>query len=55
MDDDARGTYNANSEIKFNTVMLKSSLCDYSEVYIILKRTITVTETEADVASKISR
>ena len=35
------GTYNANSEIKFKTTMLKSSLCDYRDTYIFVKRKIT--------------
>ena len=30
--DDTHGTYNASSQIKFKTTMLKSSLCDYSDV-----------------------
>ena len=42
INDDSRGTYNTNSKIKFKTSMLKSSLCDYSDPYIIVKRTITV-------------
>ena len=42
INDDARGTYNTNSQIKFKTLMLKSSLCDYSDAYILLKGTITV-------------
>ena len=28
--------------------MLKSSLCDYSDAYILVKGTITITEAEAD-------
>ena len=28
---ESRGTYNVNSQIKFKTTMLKSSLCDYSD------------------------
>ena len=35
--DDSGGTYNANSQIKFKTTMLKSSLCDYNDSYILLK------------------
>ena len=31
--------------------MLKSSLCDYSDAYIIVKRTITVNDTAADGAA----
>ena len=42
INDDARGTYNTNSQIKFKTLMLKSSLCDYSDRYIFVSGTITV-------------
>ena len=45
INDESRGTYNANSEIKFKTTMLKSSLCDYSDAYILVKGTITVKNT----------
>ena len=34
--------YNANSQIKFKTTMLKSSLCDYSDAYILVKGTTAV-------------
>ena len=34
INDDSRGTYNANSHIKFKTSMLRSGLCDYSDAYI---------------------
>ena len=37
------GKYNDNSEIKFKTSMLKSSLCDYSDAYILVKGKITIT------------
>ena len=37
--DDTRGTYNTNSQIKFKTSMLKSSLCDYSDTYIVVSGT----------------
>ena len=40
-----RGTYSVNSQIKFKTTMLKSSLCDYSGAYILAKGTITVNNT----------
>ena len=42
MNNDARGTYNKDSEIKFKTAMLKSSLCDYSNVYILFKGTRSI-------------
>ena len=32
----------------FNTLILKSSLGDYSDAYILVSVTIPVTETEAD-------
>ena len=40
-------TYSVNSQIKFKTTMLKSSLCDYSDAYILVKGTITVNDTAA--------
>ena len=47
VNDESRGTYHVNSQIKFKTSMLKSSLCDYSDVYILVKGTITVNNTSA--------
>ena len=40
--DDARGTGNTNSQIKFKTKMLNSRVCDYSDAYILVNGTITV-------------
>ena len=37
------GTYHTNNQIEFKTTMLKSSLCDYSDAYILLKGMITIT------------
>ena len=45
--DGLHGTYNTNSQIKFKTIMLKSSLCDYSDAYILVKRITTVHNTAA--------
>ena len=36
-------TYNENKSIRFKTPMLRSNLCDYSDAYIFVKGTITVT------------
>ena len=47
INDELRGVYNFNSQIKFKTIMLKSSLCDYSDAYILVKGTITVNGTSA--------
>ena len=35
--------YNENISIRFKTPMLRSNLCDYSDAYILVKGTITVT------------
>ena len=49
--DESRGTYAANKQIKFKTSMLRSSLCDYSDAYILVKGNITVNNTAADGAA----
>ena len=47
INDESRGTYNVNSQIKFKTTVLKSSLCDYRDAYIFVKGAITVNNTAA--------
>ena len=47
INDEARGTYSPNKQIKFKTSMLRSSLCDYSDAYILFKGNITVNNTAA--------
>ena len=47
INDEARGKYSPNKQIKFKTSMLISSLCDYSDAYILFKRNITVNNTAA--------
>ena len=44
INDDSQGMYNSNSQIKFKTSMLNSSLCDYSDEYIFAKGTIQLLE-----------
>ena len=41
INDESKGTYNVNSQIKLKIIMLKSSLRDYSDAYILVKGTIT--------------
>ena len=41
-----------NSQIRFKTTMLKSSLCDYSDDYILLNGIITISGEEADDPAK---
>ena len=48
INDDSRGTYNTNSQIKFKIMMLKTSLCDYSDACILVSGTITITGAEVD-------
>ena len=43
INDDSHRTYNTNSQIKFKTSLLKTSLCDYSDAYILVYGTITIT------------
>ena len=40
--------YNKNKSIRFKTPMLRSNLCDYSDAYILVKDTITVTASGAN-------
>ena len=35
INDEVRGTYSHNKQIKFKTSMLRSNLCDYSDGYIL--------------------
>ena len=42
INDESRGTDNKYNQGKFKTSMLRSSLCDYSHAYILVKVTITV-------------
>ena len=52
INDESTRTYNVNSQIKFKTTILKSSLCDYSDAYILVKRTITINGRGADAAAR---
>ena len=45
INDDSRGTYNTNIQIKFKTSMLRSSLCDNSDACILVSGTIIVPNT----------
>ena len=51
INDESRGAYNVNSQITSKTTMLKSSLCDYSDAYILVKGTISVNNTAAQGAA----
>ena len=47
INDDIRGAYSPNKQIRFTTAMLRSSLCDYSDAYILVKGNISVNNTAA--------
>ena len=47
INDDARGTYNTNSQMKFKTSMLRSRLCGYSDAYILIIGVLIVPNTGA--------
>ena len=51
INDEAKGTYSYNKQIKFKTSMLRSSLCDYSDACIFVKGNITVINSAADGAA----
>ena len=52
INDESRGAYNVNSQIKFKTTMLKSILCDYSDAYILVKGKITIAGAGNDAAAR---
>ena len=55
INENTHGTCKTNSQIKFKTSMLKSSLYNYNDGYIFVKETITVPNTtDADAATNTS-
>ena len=48
INDESRGAYNTNSQIRFKTSMSRSSLCDYSDVYLVFKWTIAFKNTDVN-------
>ena len=51
INDDVSGTYSTNSQIEFKASMLKPSLCDYSDSYVLVTGTISVENTSAEAAA----
>ena len=51
INDDIRGAYSPNKQIRFKTAMLRSSLCDYSDAYILVKGNITINNTAVAAAA----
>ena len=42
INDDIRGAYSPNKKSRFKTLIVRSSLCDYSDAYILVKGNISV-------------
>ena len=47
----ARETYDTNNQVKFKTTILKTSLCDYSNTYVLFEGIITVANTSTAVSA----
>ena len=48
IDSESKGNYSHENPIKFLTNSLESSLCDYSDAYILVTGNITVTDVNAN-------
>ena len=48
INDELRGEYSPDRQIRFKTTMLRSSFCNYSDAYILVKENITVNNTAVD-------
>ena len=44
--DQSEKNYNVNKEIRIKTPMLKSDLCNFSDAYVVARRTIAITNPE---------
>ena len=42
VNDNSQANYNVSSEIIYNTEILKSSICDYNNAYILARGNITI-------------
>ena len=47
INNDVGGVYSLNKQIRFKTSLLRSSLCDYSDAYILVKGNISVNNNAA--------
>ena len=43
INDDSRGNYNINNQIRFRASMWRSILSNYSDAYILVNETVTIT------------
>ena len=49
---ESRGGYTTGSDMKFKTTMLRSSLCDYADTYMVVKGKIAITGAGDDTATR---
>ena len=55
IDSESNGNYSHHNPIKFLTKSIESSLCDYSDAYILVTENIAVTKTlSANLAARLS-
>ena len=52
INNESRGTYSVTSQIKFKATMLKSSLCNYGDAFILVKGKIKIDGDGADATAK---
>ena len=55
INDDIRAAYSPNKQIRFKTAMPRSTLCDYSDAYILVKENILINNTAAEDATANNR
>ena len=55
INDDIRDAYSPNKKIRFKTAMLRSSLCDYGDAYILVKGNISVNNNTAASGNNINK
>ena len=55
INDLSSGQYSVNKSIKFETSMLRSDLCDYSDAYIVVKGTIDLLTAAANENDKVQK
>ena len=51
INDNIRGAYSPNKQMRFEASMLRSNLCDYNDTYILVKGNILVNNTAAAAAA----
>ena len=52
INDGIKGAYSPNKQIEFKTAMLRSSLCDYGDTYILIQENISVNTAAANNTNK---